>query len=287
MYLGFCSGANLNSLARVVELDQGLGHGKRTICKARADDDSRSSRIARKVVAFGTWGSLVSYAAFFKPSSLLDTSPVVEELLKIPLLPDMNPIYYAIFLFIPSYVLLYAATLLPAWRIQKWPTSAFLALATAIGSGALLPYLGLRNYTTQPDPDFTKGKESFMENRWIAASLIAAGVGLYANAFGLFDGRMEMVDFIFIARWMDYANQFRIDPLVHFSSIDFIVLWLSFIDPLVEDMRRRRMFTGDPQDYLTVALIMTVPFLGPCFYLLTRPEADTFGPRELKTADEE
>mmetsp|Transcript_14366 Transcript_14366/g.58126 ORF Transcript_14366/g.58126 Transcript_14366/m.58126 type:complete len:115 (-) Transcript_14366:1881-2225(-) len=73
-----------------------------------------------------------------------------------PLQPDMNPIYYAIFFFVPSYALLYAATLLPAWRIQKWPTSLFLALSTAIGSVALLPYLGLRNYTTQPDPDFTK-----------------------------------------------------------------------------------------------------------------------------------
>mmetsp|Transcript_14367 Transcript_14367/g.58141 ORF Transcript_14367/g.58141 Transcript_14367/m.58141 type:complete len:88 (-) Transcript_14367:1453-1716(-) len=87
---------------------------------------------------------------------------------------------------------------------------------------------------------------------------------------------------------MDYANQFRIDWLVHLSSIDFVVVWLAFIDPLVEDMRRRRMFTGDPQDYLTVALIMTIPFLGPCFYLLTRPEADTFGPQKSKTtADEE
>mmetsp|Transcript_14366 Transcript_14366/g.58119 ORF Transcript_14366/g.58119 Transcript_14366/m.58119 type:complete len:134 (-) Transcript_14366:2253-2654(-) len=79
MYLGFCSGANLKSLVRV---GRGLGHGKRTICMAQAGDDSRSAGIARKVIAFGTWGSLVSYSAFFRPSSLLETSPVVEEILK-------------------------------------------------------------------------------------------------------------------------------------------------------------------------------------------------------------
>jgi len=231
------------------------------------------------VLAFGTWGLLNVYALLVAPNVVGTSTEILWGILKNPIQPDVNGIVLMIFLLMPMWSVFYASTLLPASKDQKPSPIPFLGVSLGVGSFALLPYIALREYRTKPETSFMKSFKGICEKRWFQISNIIYTLFAVALGLGLFDSRREIIDFIFVARCIDYSLLFKRDLFVHVMSLDFLSLWLFAVDPLIEDMRRRRLYSGTLQDILTVITILAVPVVGVTFYLLWRPLADTFPPK--------
>eukprot|EP00188_Purpureofilum_apyrenoidigerum_P002571 Plantae.Rhodophyta-Purpureofilum_apyrenoidigerum.ctg2638.p1 GENE.Plantae.Rhodophyta-Purpureofilum_apyrenoidigerum.ctg2638~~Plantae.Rhodophyta-Purpureofilum_apyrenoidigerum.ctg2638.p1 ORF type:complete len:284 (+),score=23.08 Plantae.Rhodophyta-Purpureofilum_apyrenoidigerum.ctg2638:1296-2147(+) len=230
----------------------------------------------RKTVAFGVWGLLNTYAFLVAPNKVGTSTDSLWAILKNPIMPEVNGIVLMIFLLMPVWSIFYAATLLPASKDQKPSPLPFLGASFGVGAFAILPYIARREYQTKPETSFMKTFKGICEKRWFQISTIIYTFYAVAVGLGLFDSRRDIIDYIFVARCIDYSLLFKRDLFVHVMSLDFLTLWLFSIDPLIEDMRRRRLFSGKLQDIFSVITIMVIPVVGASFYLLWRPLADTF-----------
>ncbi len=73
--------------------------------------------------------------------------------------------------------------------------------------------------------------------------------------------------------WSQYAELFQSSTLAHVSSVDCALLSLIVWEPMLEDMRRRGMYTdGSGIEKIRLAAFCSVPLIGPALYLATRPK---------------
>ena len=100
------------------------------------------------------------------------------------------------------------------------------------------------------------------------------GAGLLAASLALAYGLVSIPDASAAAA--EFGELFATSKLVHVSTIDLGVLSTFAYEPIREDMCRRGWWDEDADDNNLARLLAfaAVPVIGPCVYLLVRPELD-------------
>ena len=100
------------------------------------------------------------------------------------------------------------------------------------------------------------------------------GAGLVAAALALAYGLATIPDYA--AASAEFGELFRTSKLVHVSTIDLGVLSAFAFEPIREDMCRRGWWDEQSNDNNLGRLLAfaAVPVLGPCAYLVARPDLE-------------
>ena len=168
--------------------------------------------------------------------------------------PAQNPAVWGVFQLLGIVPLMYWALLFPDGRGQKvwaWP---FALGMMAFGAFSLLPYLILR----RPYPNAVPGARN-LAVRWFAGRPFAVfvGVALLCLLFWI----------VAFGSLANYVYWFRVSNFVHVMTIDLLVLTLLFPALLRDDMARR----GVSDESVLGRVALSVPLLGPAWYLVQRP----------------
>jgi hypothetical protein len=210
------------------------------------------------------WLALGSAAAFVAPTgtSAFDMD-LIAGLVSAPFSGATNPIFEALFNSLGVVPAVYAALLLPGGKDQPRLKPVLpVAASFALGFFALGPYLILREPRDKPGSvkksDLGWATRTIFEsklfavfNTAFAAFLIAYGV-THLDAASI-DG--------FKTLWTEQS------ALCCVSSCDLLVLSLAMYGAVAEDQKRRGVFSAR-----SAAAFAALPVLGPCLWLVTRPE---------------
>lgn len=227
------------------------------------------------------WVIFVSYALFLAPGKTPDAqaadATLLTQLLSTPFDGTVSALFVCIFNSLGIWPVIYAATLLPGAAKQSpvpaWP---FVVASFALGAFGLSPYLALREYrgtkgsVVLDDVDFVT--RNWLEGRINAVLLLAGAVYLALYALG--NGTIG--DVAPVAAWSAFLPVFMGSLTPHISCVDFLVLWMFYSPVLLEDGRRRGIFTGplsswDISDKALFMLCAGLPVFGGCAWLLLRP----------------
>ena len=169
--------------------------------------------------------------------------------------PARNPAIWGVFQLLGVVPLLYWAVIFPDGRGQKvwaWP---FALGMMALGAFSLLPYLILRRPYPVPKPSARNLAVRWFEGRPFA---VFAALALGALLGTIFSG----------GNAADYAAWFRHSNFVHLMTVDLLLLLLLFPALLRDDMARR----GVSEEEALGRFALSVPLIGPAWYLLRRPK---------------
>jgi hypothetical protein len=163
----------------------------------------------------------------------------------------INPLLVSLFNIMGVLPLVYGCFLIPTDHGRKFPAGLIIALMSAVGAFALLPYLALRG--TEPVivrsiPWWVK----LFDSRWLALILGAGlafliGTGLPGDAGAFF-------------------QQWQQERFVHVMSLDFLVLTALLPAMVAYDMVRRGI---KAPYYFWLSVLM--PLGGAVIYLVLRP----------------
>ena len=195
----------------------------------------------------------ILYAAFVAPKG----DPPGNLFLQLALGqgPARNPAVWGVFQLLGVVPLLYWALLFPDGRGQRvwaWP---FALGMMAFGAFALLPYLILRH----PYPNAVPGARNGAV-RWFAGRPFAVFVAVALAAL--------LVWVLLFGNLANYVYWFRVSNFVHVMTVDLLILTLLFPALLRDDMARR----GVSDDSVLGRVALSLPLLGPAWYLVRRPE---------------
>ena len=168
--------------------------------------------------------------------------------------PARNPAVWGVFQLLGVVPLLYWAVLFPDGRGQRvwaWP---FALGMMALGAFSLLPYLVLR----RPYPDAVPGARN-LAVRWFAGRPFAV---FAAGALAAL-----LVCITLLGNLAGYVFWFRHSNFVNVMTVDLLALTLLFPVLLGDDMKRR----GVAEDSPLGRIALSVPLLGPAYYLVRRP----------------
>ena len=227
----------------------------------------------RGVFVLGVWLSFLIYAAFFSPGEA--ASPILFEIVKHPLKPHVNTIYFAIFNMLGALGAIYPALLASGEVYQPVPLLPFGVGSLFTGFFSIGPYLAVRKFRSKFDTNKKLTRlASITESKAFGTGLLAFALFCYAIALGVMD-EPGTRDALFYERTIELRSLFKTDKLVNVSMIDFALLSVFMWGPLTEDMARRSLFSEkSPTDILTALIILTAPVLGPSLYLVLRPSLD-------------
>jgi len=209
--------------------------------------------LIRRLLLFALLAADILYAAFVAPKG----DPPGNLFVKLALGqgPGRNPAIWGVFQLLGIVPLMYWALLFPDGRGQKvwaWP---FALGMMALGAFSLLPYLILR----RPYPASMPGARN-LAVRWFAGFPFAVFVAVALVSL--------LVWIMLFSNLANYVYWFRVSKFVHVMTVDLLVLTLLFPALLRDDMARRGV--SDESTLGRVAL--SVPLLGPAWYLVRRPE---------------
>ncbi len=205
------------------------------------------------------WVGLGVYAFGFAPPDQGDTWALIQRLAQ-GQWQGINPLVVALFNLMGVWPLVYACVTLADGRGQRVPAWPFTLGAMAVGSFALLPYLGLR----QPQPQFVGPVTPLLrclDSRWTGVALTLGALAL--GRYGLGGGD-----------WADFSHQWLTSRFIHVMGLDFVLLAVLFPVLLGDDLARRGL--RSPVVFWAVSL---VPLLGPLVYLCLRPPLHESSPR--------
>lgn len=204
-----------------------------------------------RVVFGGLWVGFIAYAFLLAPPNQPDTFSTIQKLVTGEW-QGINPLVIALFNTLGIIPLIHTSLLLIDGRAQKLPAWPFVSGSFVVGAFALLPYLALR----QPTSQFTGEKDwllRWLDSRWNGLAIALLLIPLVA--YGVVAGD-----------WSDFVQQWQTSRFIHVMSLDFCVLCLIFPAALGDDMARRGL--SDRRLFWLVALI---PLLGAVGYLILRP----------------
>lgn len=210
----------------------------------------------RKIGFWLLWGGLVGYASLLAPPAQPDTLDLIKNL-STGQWEGINPLVVSLTYIMGVWPIIYSCLLFIDGRAQKTPAWPFATLSFGVGAFALLPYLALR----EPSTEFPGKKNAFLKLLDSRLTGIALTIGAtILVAYGLGNGD-----------WGNFIQQWQTSRFIHVMSLDFCLLCLLFPALLGDDMARRGL--KNPQLFWLVAL---VPLFGPLMYLCIRkPLADS------------
>ena len=210
-----------------------------------------SQTMVRKI-GFGLlWVGFVTYAFLLAPPDQPDTLYLIKNL-STGQWEGINPLVVSLFNIMGVWPMIYSCLLFIDGRAQKIPAWPFASVSFGVGAFALLPYLALR----EPSTEFPGKKNAFLlllDSRLTGVVLTIGAVILVAYGLGNGD-------------WGNFVQQWQTSRFIHVMSLDFCLLCLLFPALLGDDMGRRGL--KNPQLFWLTALI---PLFGPLIYLCVRP----------------
>ncbi|KAG5180791.1 hypothetical protein JKP88DRAFT_270135 [Tribonema minus] len=220
----------------------------------------------RAVTYTAIWTALVAYAFLYAPGHTPEGDAAVTQmtaaLMTNPFSPDINQLYVVIFNALGVVPAIYAQLLLPGSKGQRLPAAPFVLASFAGGYFLLAPYLALRQYRPCVDEAQLRGLATL-------STLRLGGVLTLVFALGLL--QFAITNHVWTS-FEEYMLLFRSQTLVHVSSIDLLLLSVVVWEPMLEDMRRRGMYTdGSRSANIRLAAFCAIPVLGPAVYLAVRP----------------
>ena len=240
--------------------------GRVVRCRASASDEAEFvpwTAPDRLALAAG-WVALGSTAAFVAPqgTSAFDMD-LIKGLVSAPFSGATNPIFEALFNSLGVVPAVYAALLLPGAKDQpRLPAVPPIAASFALGFFALGPYLILREPREGPVSRASLGWATrvVFESKPFAA--FNAAFAVFLAGYGVTHADAAAVEG-FARLWTEQS------ALCCVSSCDLLVLSIAMYGALAEDMRRRGVF-----DAGKAAAFCALPVVGPCLWLLARPELE-------------
>ena len=215
----------------------------------------------KKIGFWLLWVGFVAYAFLLAPPDRPDTFELIKNL-STGQWEGINPLVVSLFNIMGVWPMIYSCLLFIDGRVQKIPAWPFAALSFGVGAFALLPYLALR----QPTTEFAGKKNFFLKLLDSRLTGIALTIGaVIIVAYGLQNGD-----------WVDFGQQWQTSRFIHVMSLDFCLLCLLFPALLGDDMARRGL--KNPQLFWLTALI---PLFGPLIYLCVRPPLAAVGTEGL------
>lgn len=216
-----------------------------------------SQTMVRKI-GFGLlWVGFVTYAFLLAPPDQPDTLYLIKNL-STGQWEGINPLVVSLFNIMGVWPMIYSCLLFIDGRAQKIPVWPFASVSFGVGAFALLPYLALR----EPSTEFPGKKNAFLlllDSRLTGVVLTIGAVILVAYGLGNGD-------------WGNFVQQLQTSRFIHVMSLDFCLLCLLFPALLGDDMGRRGL--KNPQLFWLTALI---PLFGPLIYLCVRPPLPAVG----------
>jgi len=216
-----------------------------------------SQTMVRKI-GFGLlWVGFVTYAFLLAPPDQPDTLYLIKNL-STGQWEGINPLIVSLFNIMGVWPMIYSCLLFIDGRAQKIPAWPFASVSFGVGAFALLPYLALR----EPSTEFPGKKNAFLnllDSRLTGVVLTIGAVILVAYGLGNGD-------------WGNFVQQWQTSRFIHVMSLDFCLLCLLFPALLGDDMGRRGL--KNPQLFWLTALI---PLFGPLIYLCVRPPLAAVG----------
>ena len=188
---------------------------------------------------------------------------LIKGLVSAPFSGATNPIFEALFNSLGVVPAVYAALLLPGAKDQpRLPAVPPIAASFALGFFALGPYLILREPREGPVSRASLGWATrvVFESKPFAA--FNAAFAVFLAGYGVTHADAAAVEG-FARLWTEQS------ALCCVSSCDLLVLSIAMYGALAEDMRRRGVF-----DAGKAAAFCALPVVGPCLWLLARPELE-------------
>ena len=237
-------------------------------CSAAGDSGDSSAFVPwtapdRLGLAAG-WVALGSAAAFVAPAgtSAFDAD-LIASLISAPFSGATNPIFEALFNSLGVVPAVYAALLLPGGKDQpRLKPNVPVAASFALGFFALGPYLILREprdvVGSVRRSDLGWATRTILESKLFAA--FNAAFAAFLIVYGITHADAAAVSG-FKTLWTEQS------ALCCVSSCDLLVLSLAMYGVIGEDQKRRGVFSAGK-----AAAFAAVPVLGPCLWLVARPE---------------
>lgn len=215
-----------------------------------------------RLIFWGLWLGFILYAFILAPPDRPDTADLILKL-STGAWEGINPTVIALFNAMGLWPMAYAAVALIDGHGQKQRAWPFVVVSFAVGAFALLPYLALRQSNPSFGPNVSGPKRALLrllESRWLGAALAAGAIALASFAFLKGD-------------WLDFWQQWQTSRFIHVMSLDFCALWLLFPVLLRDDMARRGLIGGG----WAMPLVLALPLVGACLYLVLRPGVGEVG----------
>lgn len=215
----------------------------------------------KKIGFWLLWVGFVAYAFLLAPPDRPDTFELIKNL-STGQWEGINSLVVSLFNIMGVWPMIYSCLLFIDGRVQKIPAWPFAALSFGVGAFALLPYLALR----QPTTEFSGTKNFFLKLLDSRLTGVALTIGsVIIVAYGLVNGD-----------WANFVQQWQTSRFIHVMSWDFCLLCLLFPALLGDDMARRGL--KNSQLFWLTALI---PLFGPLVYLCVRPPLSVPGAEVL------
>jgi hypothetical protein len=217
--------------------------------------------MVRRIGFWLLWLGFVAYAFVLAPPNQPDTLELIKNL-SIGQWEGINPLIVSLFNIMGVWPIIYSCLLFIDGRAQKIPAWPFGSASFGVGAFALLPYLALR----EPSTEFPGKKNGFLKLLDSRLTGVALTIGAtILVVYGLRNGD-----------WGNFVQQWQTSRFIHVMSLDFCLLCLLFPALLGDDMARRGL--KNPQLFWLTALI---PLFGPLLYLCLRPPLPEAGAEVL------
>lgn len=217
--------------------------------------------MVRKIAFWLLWVGFIAYAFLLAPPNQPSTPELIKNL-STGQWEGINPLVVSLFNIMGVWPMIYSCLLFIDGRAQKIPAWPFAAASFGVGAFALLPYLALR----EPSTEFPQGKNAFLKLLDSRLTGIALTIGtVILVGYGLLNGD-----------WGNFIQQWQTSRFIHVMSWDFCLLCLLFPALLGDDMARRGI--KNPQLFWLTAL---VPLFGPLIYLCWRPPLPAVGAQKV------
>ncbi|KAJ1494532.1 hypothetical protein T484DRAFT_1877447 [Baffinella frigidus] len=269
----------------------------------------------RKVANFGILAAFMAWVTFLGPDVDPEgTKTFFADTLKFFQGQESpaNPILVAIWTAFPLWPAALAGLICPLKpKNQALPDTPFVAASFIIGTAAIAPYLALNSYAegeTDSDSTLAKtfgGKPAAIVMLVSALAFLAFGVGVFAPN-DINGGSDYPIDVIFFTYLKGFWSLLQTQKVASAPTLDCVFLWLLSAKPLLEDMKRRKWFSGDAADWALIlgvdfvlrstegavtsfiaaflvgmalfSSFMAAPLVGMCFWLCVRPELPAISP---------
>jgi hypothetical protein len=217
--------------------------------------------MVRKIGFWLLWVGFVAYAFLLAPPNQPGTPELIKNL-STGQWQGINSLVVSLFNIMGVWPIIYSCLLFIDGRAQKIPAWPFGAFSFGVGAFALLPYLALR----EPSTEFPQGKNAFIKllDSRLTGVALTIGTAILVG-YGLLNGD-----------WGNFIQQWQTSRFIHVMSLDFCLLCLLFSALLGDDMARRGL--KNPQLFWLTAL---VPLFGPLIYLSVRPPLPAVGAQKV------
>ena len=195
---------------------------------------------------------------------------LIQQYIADPLNPGWNELFITVFNLLGLYAAPIACLLMPGSKDQKLPATPFVLGSMFGGYGAL----GIYTSTRTPNPSAV----SKADLGWFTANVLENKIFNYLIVL-LFTSSYITSGFLgaFIADPGElikgYGEMFSQSALVSASSMDFVILSLSAVSFIPEDLSRRG-YEGKLSPETIAASTLLLPGLGVALYCALRPELE-------------